>query len=378
MQWTVNPVGKSFFGFLLCAALHILATLTASIGFNSAVKFILAESSDNHIFKYVMNKIYPDETDFETRLYICNTAFNWLDTDTYIRICDTSVLPLYLAFVALCAISYITQIYKSCQTHSKKTEDDTINTTANEAEDESFNQAPFSLSERPDLCFHVCMSIVLGLLAMSTLRMKCFWTPYLCVLASVAAADPQLWKIFSNKVLSPSIKKFSPLIKYITLGSLIIYLGRKQLLVIDEELSELREFYDPDTVDLMNWIQVNTDPDTVITGSMQLMAGVKLCTGRTIANHPHFEDKALRDRTRQLYQFYGKVSPEEVYTNLVKYNVNYMILEDSICYSSRQRCGTVDTVDLANWHIPEDGVQNPTFLVQSEYPRCWLWVFYYL
>ena len=40
---------------------------------------------------------------------------------------------------------------------------------------------------------------------------------------------------------------------------------------------------------------------------MQLLAGVKLCTGRTLTNHPHFEDKALRDRTKELYQMYGKV-----------------------------------------------------------------------
>ena len=33
---------------------------------------------------------------------------------------------------------------------------------------------------------------------------------------------------------------------------------------------------------------------------MQLLAGVKLCTGRTITNHPHFEDKQLRERTLQV------------------------------------------------------------------------------
>ena len=37
-----------------------------------------------------------------------------------------------------------------------------------------------------------------------------------------------------------------------------------------------------------------------MTGSMQLMAGVKLCTGRPITNHPHFEDLGLRDRTREV------------------------------------------------------------------------------
>ena len=65
-------------------------------------------------------------------------------------------------------------------------------------------------------------------------------------------------------------------------------------------MEDLREFYDPDTVDLMQWIQQHTGQSSAISGSMQLMAGVKLCTGRPITNHPHFEDKGLRDRTREV------------------------------------------------------------------------------
>ena len=58
----------------------------------------------------------------------------------------------------------------------------------------------------------------------------------------------------------------------------------------------------------MQWIDQNSEPDDAFSGSMQLLAGVKLCTGRTLTNHPHFEDKALRDRTKELYQMYAKVS----------------------------------------------------------------------
>lgn len=36
----------------------------------------------------------------------------------------------------------------------------------------------------------------------------------------------------------------------------------------------------------------------MFAGSMQLLAGVKLCTGRTLTNHPHFEDSSLRERTK--------------------------------------------------------------------------------
>jgi hypothetical protein len=44
----------------------------------------------------------------------------------------------------------------------------------------------------------------------------------------------------------------------------------------------------------------NTPESSAFTGSMQLLAGVKLCTGRHITNHPHYEDKALRNKTKQV------------------------------------------------------------------------------
>ena len=115
-------------------------------------------------------------------------------------------------------------------------------------------------------------------------------------------------------------------------------------------MDDLREFYDPDTVDLMQWLQ-NTEKDAVISVSMQLMAGVKLCSSRAITNHPHFEDQNLRDRTRELYQMYAKVSPKEVHSILRKYNANYIILEDSICLAHRERCSLPDIMDLTNGHV---------------------------
>ena len=52
----------------------------------------------------------------------------------------------------------------------------------------------------------------------------------------------------------------------------------------DREMEDLREFYDPDTVDLMQWLQQNTSPSAVITGSMQLMAVVSELVGRGLCS----------------------------------------------------------------------------------------------
>lgn len=45
----------------------------------------------------------------------------------------------------------------------------------------------------------------------------------------------------------------------------------------------------------------STAPTASFAGSMQLLAGVKLCTGRHITNHPHYENKWLREQTVQVY-----------------------------------------------------------------------------
>merc|ERR1712212_1377119 len=214
----------------------------------------------------------------------------------------------------------------------------------------------FDVDRRPDLCFHIGQSVVFGILAMSTLRMKCFWSPYLCILSAVAVSDPDLWNAFINKICIVRSGHVVSGLKHVVVLILVIYLAIKQQAVMKAQLEELREFYDPDTVDLMEWIQQNTYKDDVMSGSMQLMAGVKLCTGRTLTNHPHFEDQHLRDRTQELYQMYGKKSAESVYDLLKKYNTNYIILEDSICLAHRGRCSTPDIMDLVNKHIPEDGI----------------------
>lgn len=200
--------------------------------------------------------------------------------------------------------------------------------------------------------------------------MKCFWTPYLCMLASAGVADPDLWNAFLNKVFSAAgVERVGRWLRPVVLLLIIAFLVHKQKPRYDASLADLREFYDPDTVDLMQWIQQNTKQDAVMSGSMQLMAGVKLCTGRTLTNHPHFEDAHLRHRTKDLYQVYGRKSPQEVYDLLKKYKTTHIILEDSICLHHRDRCSTPDIMDLVNSHVPEDGVVDPPFLKPSKYHR---------
>ncbi|XP_039529864.1 probable C-mannosyltransferase DPY19L3 [Pimephales promelas] len=97
---------------------------------------------------------------------------------------------------------------------------------------------------------------------------------------------------------------------------------------------------------------------------MQLLAGIKLCTGRILTNHPHYEDQALRERTRQVYQVYARQSAEEVHKVLCSVGADYIVLEDSICYERRHSrgCRLRDLLDLANGHVGHKLTQHLQFM----------------
>uniref|UniRef100_A0A915J1T4 Uncharacterized protein n=1 Tax=Romanomermis culicivorax TaxID=13658 RepID=A0A915J1T4_ROMCU len=121
-------------------------------------------------------------------------------------------------------------------------------------------------------------------------------------------------------------------------------------------MTDLKEFYDPDTVELMYWIGNKTSPEDSFAG-------------RHLTNHPHFEDKALRERTVQVYQIYARRKPDEVYRILKSFDTSYIILEDSICLAKSDGCRLPDLIDLDNWHIPDNGYSPVYGLRKSETPR---------
>uniref|UniRef100_A0A0N5A2F8 Nucleotid_trans domain-containing protein n=1 Tax=Parastrongyloides trichosuri TaxID=131310 RepID=A0A0N5A2F8_PARTI len=180
-------------------------------------------------------------------------------------------------------------------------------------------------------------------MAITTLRMKYIWFPQISILASDSL---RLVKKFLGKTTT------NILIISIALGIL-----HQQYQVYEKQMENLQEFYDPDTVDLMLFIGT-TKRVSSFTGSMQLMAAVKACVGRNILNHPHFEDKWIRERTKRLYSIYGKYSIKKVHKIMVDEGADYIVVEDSICYAPSDGCSTNDLVDMSSGIIPENGIQK--------------------
>uniref|UniRef100_A0A4W3JD90 Dpy-19 like C-mannosyltransferase 3 n=1 Tax=Callorhinchus milii TaxID=7868 RepID=A0A4W3JD90_CALMI len=299
---------------------------------------LLGLESDEHIFKFLRAKFGFGETrDFDAQLYLCEEAFGLLPYDTFQRLSKTLVFPSYILVLFFTMIIAVLVAIRNLSYSSR------IQITA--VKDEQVTML------KSDMAYNLVHNLLFGLLALSTMRMKYLWTSHLCVLASAGICSNHLWSL--------------------SLKAIHLYSPQRHFTSSTFDLLYLREFYDPDTVELMNWIKTKTPKDGVFAGSMQLLAGVKLCTGRTITNHPHYEDKKLRERTKQIYQIYSRRSPEDVYNILRLYGADYILLEDSVCYERRHSrgCRLRDLLDVANGHVMDGPGENDPDLKPSPYQR---------
>ncbi|XP_035376811.1 probable C-mannosyltransferase DPY19L3 isoform X1 [Electrophorus electricus] len=338
-------------------ALHTLLVLALTLIINYSAKKILKLRSDEHIFKFVKAKFGLGATrDFDASLYLCEEAFGLLPLDTFERMAGTLLVYPYLCtllvLLVTLAFSTLTNLRDGGTGRASS----------------GHEEAAFVM--RPDIAYNLLHTVFYGLLAYSTMRMKYVWTGHMCAFAAFGVGGKEVWTL-CLRVIHCNAKVKLRLIRYSVPTVILVFLYYKFWPKILEELSELREFYDPDTVELMTWISSRTPTRAVFAGSMQLLAGIKLCTGRVLTNHPHYEDQALRERTRQVYQIYARQSAEEVHRLLLSAGADYVVLEDSICYERRHSrgCRLRDLLDLANGHIMDGPGENDPDLVPAAYPR---------
>ncbi|XP_010766851.1 probable C-mannosyltransferase DPY19L3 [Notothenia coriiceps] len=107
---------------------------------------------------------------------------------------------------------------------------------------------------RPDVAYNLLHTLFYGLLAFSTMRMKYIWTGHMCAVAAYGVCGKELWTLLLSTLRCNS-KVLLRLVRYAVPLLVIACLYYKFWPKLMEELSELREFYDPDTVELMTWIR---------------------------------------------------------------------------------------------------------------------------
>uniref|UniRef100_A0A8C6ZP70 Dpy-19 like C-mannosyltransferase 3 n=1 Tax=Nothoprocta perdicaria TaxID=30464 RepID=A0A8C6ZP70_NOTPE len=320
--------------------LHVLFVSCLTLLINKLIKKILNLESDEHIFKFLKAKFgFGATRDFDANLYLCEEAFGLLPLNTFSRLSDTLLFYVYIFVLFPMTVTAAIVAFQNLSGSTK-------------AEKSVGTKEDCTIALKPGTAYNLIHTVLFGCLALSTMRMKYLWTSHMCVFASFGLCSTEVWGLILKCVRLYTSQRTS-VIRYSLPVITLLYISYKFWPGIMDELSELREFYDPDTVELMNWIKSNTPSTAVFAGSMQLLAGVKLCTGRILTNHPHYEDKNLRERTKQIYQIYAKRSPEDVYRILQSFGTDYVILEDSICYERRHSrgCRLRDLLDIANGHV---------------------------
>ncbi|XP_064610291.1 protein C-mannosyl-transferase DPY19L3-like [Liolophura sinensis] len=339
---------------------YSVSVLVLMLLLNMGIKYAINLDADEHIFKFLLAKFGVSYArDFDSRLYLCNgQMFNFLPFSTIEKLTGGLVLPIYVFvhFVLLLILAIAV-----LQNWSNNVHDSSV------TKDHPVAKKNHLLSNRPELAFHSIQCLLFGALALTTLRMKYLWTPYMCILAGAGISDYKAWRFLLARCNMPGA--MVQLVRHFVTLIVLVALLALALPPVLQELEDLKEFWDPDTVELVEWIKKDTPKTAAFAGSMQLLAAVKLCTGRPITNHPHYEDKHLRKRTKEIYQIYGKRKVEDVYEILKKYNTGYIILEDSICLApSQDGCRLPDLIDVDNGMIPDSGKKEPG-LVYSRVPR---------
>ena len=286
------PTGKlSCLQKIVSILKHILLMAISTAFLNYVLKYTFPSDTDSHIFKFLMAKIQkPEKTfDFDASLYVCNGSFGFMDRHVFERL--FGILSILFIFGLGCLTSkVIKKLLKN--------------------DHENFKDL------QPAETFTFFITIAFGLLALLIVRLKYLFTPFIAISAVLT-----LSKLVSNR-------KLLTLIAFLLISKTVFDNYQKW----GEEFSTEQEFYDPDTVEMLEFIQKSTKQSSVFSGTMQVMSMVKLSTDRAVTNHPHYEDKKLRDKTFDVYQIYAKIEDIELRDKLKKYGTTHIIVENSVCF----------------------------------------------
>jgi hypothetical protein len=230
--------------FILCRSLQIILC--------QSFQFMANQEADNHIFRFVQSKFgRVDETDFETRLYLCLPIFLPLQWPYYAAMSSNGALPAFAALVTAELICIVLSVFKRWSGKEKlEVDNNGKNADSSSAADngeghlarllESLISYATSAHLRPGFCYHIGQSLILALLAMTTLRMKCFWGPYICILASVAVAHKSMWEGIAAKLTNQKSVGLANFLRHLVIGFVILTLFNSCKKTVYEELEDLR------------------------------------------------------------------------------------------------------------------------------------------
>uniref|UniRef100_A0A671YUD1 Dpy-19 like 4 n=1 Tax=Sparus aurata TaxID=8175 RepID=A0A671YUD1_SPAAU len=282
-------------------------------------------------------------SDFVTNFLLCQESFQAPSQDLFLRLTQASVLPFYFLVLAVCLLSTLQTIYRRLSGQPMTT---------------NLRLEDGRIGEQPEVIYHVFHTLLFGGLALLFDGMKYLWTPYVCMFTAFGVCSPDLWMTVFKWL---KLKSIHPVVLSLILSTAVptiigFSLWREYCPRVLAELSDLPEFYDPDTVELISWIRSQAPVAAVFAGSPQMLGMVKLCSGAAVTSLPLYSDINLLRRTEDTYQVYAMRSAEDVYKILTSQKTNYVIIEESICneLSLNKGCRIKDLLDIANGHVVYD------------------------
>ncbi|XP_059616434.1 C-mannosyltransferase dpy-19 homolog [Phlebotomus argentipes] len=192
--------------------------------------------------------------------------------------------------------------------------------------------------------------------ALAVAKLKFILTPFICL--NAATLPPRRW-FFDGTIRIYWALTLIPLL------SSIVYPG----------LRNMQGQYSPANPDnyeleeLLEWINHNTETNAVFAGPMDITPMVLVATKRPIVNHPHTEFQDMKERTRIVYGIYGKQQSVEIYNELAKLKVQYVILARKDCFLYTSNGCKMS--EIWDYLIPE-AKNNPRFcadLFQASVPN---------
>lgn len=323
---------------LMTVCLILLGTITLKTRLSHA----LGSKDDGHIINILKSKL-TGYRDFHTLLYTCSPEFDFLPMQTFYKLSETLLLPTVQVSLLAVAVHWITS-YLTKESKSKEN---------NEQSSESI----LAQYVEPEILYNILQLGAFAVMALLVMRLKLFFTPQLCIIASLLASRRYFRFLRTDEI------------HWALLAVLISGMSVKGIHNLIEQRNILGEYSNVPFEELLMWVKTETSPTAVFAGPMPVMANLLLSTRRPIVNHPHYENAGLRERTKKVYSIFSRKSPQEVFRILSHLQVEYVVLEESWCFrETRNGCSMVELWDVEDPSNVNNPAVCPQLFIQSPAP----------
>ncbi|XP_067931779.1 protein C-mannosyl-transferase DPY19L1-like [Watersipora subatra] len=305
---------------------------------------VLRVEDDAHIGEILKSK-FGDFKSFDTLLYTCAKEFDFLEYETYGKLCLTGLIPSMLLAVFLVVF---TLLRREITNYRSGKREGVICYPQGEGMDDEKEHAEVLYN-----VFQLCAFVIMAVIIM---RLKLFATPQLCLVTSLLA---------SPKFLGV----YLPEINY-QRGLIVLLIGLMAIqgnLNLRQQMNIKGEYSNYPMEDLIEWIIQATPENAVFGGPMPTMANIKLSTLRPIINHPHYEDAGIRERTKKIYTMTSRKSKKELYDVCKELQVEYIVYEGGWCLRSGAKNGCT-MPEIWDVEDPANAGKTPLCLVLTRDP----------